>query len=183
MDGVPGIDKITEELEKLQSKQEKIMLLSSQVIKNAGKAITLMHAHNLSKAKALIQELSREIKELSKIEKGMEYYTQQAHQEYVEAMVFYSIISGKAIPSKEQLNESAVAYLLGIMDVVGELKREAFDELIAKNRKKAEEYYSIMKGIYDSTLHIRFANSIMPGFRKKQDTARIQLESVAAELL
>jgi len=40
-----------------------------------------------------------------------------------------------------------------------------------------------MKGIYDSTRSMRFANSLVPDFRHKQDTARIQLENAGSEIL
>ena len=107
----------------------------------------------------------------------------QAHQEYVEAIALYNILGKHSIPSKKELNEETAPYILGLMDLVGELKREAIDELRRGNNKLASRYYELMKDIYDSTLHIRFANSILPGFRKKQDVARIQLESLASELL
>ncbi len=180
---IPGINAMTKSLQELEDRQGKVMQLSGKIIRLAGQAITLVHAGKTTEAQKANSELSGEIAALSKIEKNFEYYAQQAHQEYVEAMVFYSIVRSGSIPTRRALQEGAVPYLLGIMDVVGELKREALDELMKKNRKKAMEYYGIMRAIYDSTLHIRFANSIMPGFRKKQDTARIQLESIAAELL
>ena len=40
-----------------------------------------------------------------------------------------------------------------------------------------------MKLIYDSTRSLRFAEAIMSGFRRKQDTGRIQLEGAGSELL
>lgn len=183
MGSIPGINAMTKNLEALQERQSEVLQLSSKIIRLAGRMITLIHADEMAEVAKLKRELSKEIAHLSKIEKDFEYYTIQAHQEYVEASVFSYIVKGKKIPTKGELMEKAVPYLLGIMDVVGELKREALDELMAKNREKAMEYYGIMKSIYDSTLHMRFANSIMPGFRRKQDTARIQLESVAAELV
>jgi len=63
------------------------------------------------------------------------------------------------------------------------LREKKIDELRKGNKELASRYYELMKSIYDSTLHIRFANSILPGFRKKQDVARMQLESLASELL
>ncbi len=183
MKGIADMEAMTKELEQLQERQDAIMQLSSKVVRLAGMMITAIHSHRTEDEKKLNKELAASIASLEKMEKGFEYYTQQAHQEYVEAMIFSSIVRNGSIPTRDELMEKAVPYLLGMMDVVGELKRETFDALMARNRKKAKEYYSIMKGIYDSTLHMRFANSIMPGFRRKQDTARIQLESVAAELL
>ena len=75
-----------------------------------------------------------------------------------------------------------IAYLLGMMDLVGELKREAVDAIRERRIADAESYYGFMKGIYDSTRALRFASALVPDFRRKQDTARIQIESAAGEL-
>ena len=177
------INDITKELEAEQKRFDEVMLRSSKVIKLAAQLITSLHAKNEKRAKSIKKELEKEVKALSKVEKGFEYYSMQAHQEYVEAIALYNILSKHSIPSKKELNEETAPYILGLMDLVGELKREAIDELRKGNNKLASSYYELMKNIYDSTLHIRFANSILPGFRKKQDVARIQLESLASELL
>jgi translin len=178
-----GIDKITKELEKEQKRFEEILSASSKVIRLSAQLITAIHSKNKALSSKLKKELENEISELRKKEKGFEYYSMQAHQEYVEAIALYNIIRTGKLPERSSLKEGIAPYILGIMDLVGELKREAMDELREGKKENAEKYYKIMKEIYDSTLHIRFANSILPGFRKKQDVARIQLESIAMELL
>jgi len=177
------INDITKELEAEQKRLDDVMARSSKVIKLAAQLITSLHAKNEKLAKSIKKELEKEIKALSKVEKGFEYYSMQAHQEYVEAIALYNILGKHSIPSKKELNEETAPYILGLMDLIGEIKREAIDELRKGNKELASRYYELMKSIYDSTLHIRFANSILPGFRKKQDVARIQLESLASELL
>ncbi len=69
------------------------------------------------------------------------------------------------------------------MDVMGELKREILEELRRGNLKKAENYFNKMRLIYDDTRSLRFAEAVLNGFRRKQDTARIQVESAGSEIL
>jgi translin len=180
---IPDLEKIEHRIEKLESDRDEVMRLSKDLIKAAGKAISSMHAYGPKKADVLIKELKAAKERLCSKEKGFEFYSMQAHQEYVEALVLYSILGKKTIPSMESLVESEVPYLLGLMDVIGELKREAIESIRRGKKEDARIYYKIMSDIYDSTLHMRFANSVLPDFRRKQDTGRIQMESVMNEML
>jgi translin len=180
---IPGIDDITKELMELQKRQDRVMELSRSIIRLTGYAITSIHNRDFASSDASMKELRSLIKELSDSERGFEYYSQQAHQEYVELLAFFSIIKGGSIPSMREMGETAVPYMLGIMDVVGELKREAYEALRSGDTKAATSYYEKMQGIYDATRHMRFAESLMPGFRKKQDVARILIESTGSDLL
>ncbi|MDE1850222.1 MAG: hypothetical protein KGH54_00300 [Candidatus Micrarchaeota archaeon] len=180
---IPDIKKITKDLQMLQERQDRVMSLSRAIVRLAGESISNMHAKRYAEAKRQLAKLRAMISQMRRIEEGFEYYSMQSHQEYVEAAMLYSIIANGRVPSAKQVGENSVNYMLGVMDVMGELKRECFEEMRAGNVKKAGEYFGIMQGIYDTTLHIRFANSVLPNFRRKQDVARIQLESTGSELL
>lgn len=180
---IKDIKQVESKMLLLEEKREKVLSLSREIIRNAGKSITAMHAKETAKAKALVKEMEKKRAELSKSEQGFEYNSLQAHQEYVEAKVLSNILMHRKIPSIKELKESEQAYVLGLMDVVGELKRETLDSLLNGNVSDADAYYTFMVEIYDSTLHLRFANAILPDFRRKQDSARIQVENTANELL
>ncbi len=183
MNVISDVDGITKELASLQKRQDDVMRLDREIVRMSGEAINAMHSGNSKKAKSIMAMLEKGMRELRKSEKGFEYYSAQAHQEYVEAYALYCIVNGRKIPSAKNMGEDVRTYISGIMDLVGELKREAYEAMRKGNIKKAEEHYEIMKDIYDSTMHIRFANSILQNFRKKQDVARIQLETTGSELL
>jgi translin len=178
-----GIDKITQELEKMQKSQDNVMQISRDIIRLCGITINKVHCRDMNAAKKNIITLNSKIRKLKNIEKGFEYYSAQARQEYVEAFVVYSIISKGVLPSNSEMKEDPRNYIMGIMDVVGEMKREAFEAMRSKDYDSAEKYYNIMKEIYDSTMHIRFANALLHDFRRKQDVARIVLESTGSELM
>ncbi len=177
------MNRIEKKVHGLELGRDTAMQMSRELIRTAGKAIALMHAAGPEKASGMISELKAIKSGLVASEKGFEYYTLQAHQEYSEALILHGILSNRIIPSMDKIKEGEVAYLLGLMDVVGELKREAIEALRKGRNADAGLYYKLMSDIYDSTLHMRFANSILPDFRRKQDSARIQLEGVANEIL
>ena len=180
---INDIKQVEKKMQDLEEQREQVLSLSRELIRNAGKAIVAMHAKDNTKARKLLSEMEAIRKKLVDVEEGFEYNSLQAHQEYVEARILEGIIMKKKILGMEELEVDEKAYALGLMDVVGELKREAIDSLMNNNPKAAEMYYAFMSDIYDSTLHLRFANAVLPDFRRKQDSARIQVENTASEIL
>ncbi len=175
--------RIEKRITELEAQFESVTGLSRNLIRVAGKSMTAMHTRDTVTAKKLIAGMEVMVKKLRSVEKGLEHYSMQAHQEYAEAMLLYSIINGRSMPRINEIGETEIPYLLGMMDVVGELKREAFEEMRKGNLEEADRYYRTMLEIYDSTVHFRFASSLVPDFRRKQDVARIQIESTISELV
>ncbi len=176
-------DKIEKKIIALEGQMDSVMQLSRNVIRMAGKAITSMHAKKEKEAKELIAQMSDSMEELKAKEAGFEHYSLQAHQEYAEAIIVYGIIGKGKIPDMKEVEEGEVAYLLGMMDAVGELKREAFEAMRNGDIEAASRYYDLMLDIYDSTAHFRFASALVPDFRRKQDVARMQIEGTISELV
>ncbi len=180
---IERIDEIEKRILGLQKRKDLVMDISRELIRFAGKAITMMHAGDMPKAKSMLDEIKALVKKLQKEDRGFEYNSQQAYQEYAEAAVLYSILKDDKIPTDKDLGIDEIAYLLGLLDSVGELKREVFEALRKNNTEKAEKLYEFMVEIHDSLLPLRFSSSLIGDFRKKQDVSRIQLESVSSELL
>jgi translin len=183
MKEIQDMRQIEKKLSDLQRKKDSVLAVSRDMIRLAGKGITLMHAKKLGTAKRILGRLGTLSAKLKALEPGFEYFSVQAHQEYVEASAFYTILKENRLASMKELHVAEVPYLLGIMDLVGELKRETIEAIRDGDLEAANSYYAFMKGIYDSTRAMRFANSLVPEFRRKQDTARIQLEGAAGEIL
>lgn len=183
MQMIPDLDSIEKKVAKMESDRDSVMQVSKELIRMSGKAIAAMHAKGPNIPGSAIKGLKKAKARLGSIEKGYEYYSMQAHQEFSEAMILHHILANRKIPGMKAIGETDIPYLLGLMDVVGELKREAIESIRRRDERSAKLYYRLMSDIYDSTLHMRFANSILPDFRRKQDTARIQIESVMTEIL
>jgi len=177
------IDIITKYLEDKQDSLDSIFKLSRDIIRDSGHAITMIHNNEIKDAANLINKISKEVSKLKSIDKDFKYHSLQAYQEYVEASIFLSIKESGKIPSMRELNINEEPYLLGLMDVVGELKREIVELLMNNKVNDAKLLLKIMEVIYDSTRKLKFAESVISGFRKKQDVARIQIESASSQLL
>jgi translin len=183
MKGIPKVEDIEKKLMEMQDRKDEIMVTSRDLIRAAGKVITLMHARDFKSSAPIMKELGLLEAKLKKQEKGFEYFSMQAHQEYVEAEALHSVMKECKLASFVEMGVDEIPYILGIMDLVGELKREVIECLREGKTDEANTYYEFMKDIYDSTRSMKFANSLVPDFRHKQDTARIQVESAGSEIL
>jgi translin len=166
-----------------QKEFDGVMDISREVIRDSASAITMLHNSDAKGAAQMIKAAYKGVAKLKKSDSKFEYYSRQAYQEYAEATIFSWIKAKGSVPSLKEVGVDPEPYLLGLMDVMGELKREILEELRNGNEKKAESYFGKMKLIYDSTRSLRFAEAILNGFRRKQDVARIQLEGAGSEML
>ncbi len=110
-------------------------------------------------------------------------YTIRLAKEFAEAKILLIAIEKKEIPSSDDLGTTPEAYLNGLLDATGELKREMYECLRKGKRDDAEYYFSRMEKIYDELLPLKFSNALLPDFRRKQDVARMQIEQARGELL
>jgi translin len=183
MDGKGELEDITRYLQKKQADFDKVAFLSREIIRTSGVSITEIHNGDIVSAEEKMVKIEKLVEEIKEYEKDFAYYSIQAYQEYAEAKILYGIkVKGSILPHTA-IDIPKEAYLYGLLDVAGELKREIIDALTEGDVKTAESYYDSIKTIYDSTRSMRFAEAVLPGFRRKQDVARIQLESAGSEIL
>ena len=73
--------------------------------------------------------------------------------------------------------------MYGLLDVIGEIKRNVFYLIMNENYALAYTRYTIMQSIYDALVQFRFSNTLLRDFRRKQDIARIQIEQTSSEIV
>lgn len=177
------IEKIENELVIMQKNFDDAHELSREMIRNCAKMITYIHNDNYEGVELISKGIAEKHNKLKKFEDRFRYIIIQAYQEMAEARIFYAIKMDLEIPGPEELDIDYESYILGLMDVVGELKRELLNALRKNRVDDAKRYLETMEEIYDATRSIRFAEAILPGFRKKQDVARIQIENAGSDIL
>lgn len=178
-----GIEKIEKKLSQREKQLDTVLLETRKVVRYCSNAIKAMHAYELTEAKKNLAEADKALKMLSEHHKQFPSQLNHVYQEYAEARIVLSVIELKKIPGYVQLQVPEIPYLLGLLDAVGELKREMYESLRRGNKHEAGFYFKMMEEIYDELLPLRFSNAVLPEFRKKQDVARIQIEQARGELL
>ena len=87
-----------------------------------------------------------------------------------------SIIEGKQIPSYKSIKVSGESYILGLLDCIGELKRQVIDQIRIGNSKNAERYFGIMEELYLILYPFATYDKIVKESRRKLDVNRMLVE-------
>ena len=179
--------KIRDELDELDKKREIILPETRNIIRNCSEIIKKVHRDEfegleemIAKTKGMISNIKSKASETSKMI-GKRYLI-TANQEFTEAAVLYNFTAGKKIPDYKELNVSAYEYIMGLADVVGELKRMVLNLVRKDDFNKAEEVYEFMEELYSTLFSLDYPSGLLPGFRKKVDMNR-NLVSRTLELI
>jgi translin len=178
-----GIERIGKKFSELEKELDAVLTGNRIVVRACSNAIKSLHAYDLEEAKKYLREAEKGLEKLSKYHEHFPDHLNHVYQEYAEARIVLSSVELKKVPSIADLGVPEVPYLNGLLDAIGELKREMYESLRRGNRHEAQEYFKMMEEIYDELLPLRFSNAILPEFRHKQDVARIQIEQARGELL
>ncbi len=167
--------------------RDNLLKLSRQTIKFAGQSIESFHRNKLEEAKNKLEEAKNTLRQINNLltEDQSAYnigIVGVAMQEYVEAQLFFEVIEGKDLSSAEELDVTDPAYLLGIADLIGELRRYALEQLVEGNVTKAKHFYHLMKELYGTFLQIDYGKNLVSDLRRKKDTARVLVERTLSDL-
>lgn len=183
--------RIKDSFEEKDRARENTLAISRDVVRNCRTAMYSIHNRDFSKALLLIEkagEMLREIDRLLQDHPDIYYsgFLEHAQQEYVECMVIYSVLStdkkDTEIPAPEDLNVSYVAYLNGLGDVSGELRRHTLDLIRRDRPQEGETYLNLMEEIYNCLMMFDYPDSMTHGLRRKTDVTRSIIEKTRGDL-
>jgi len=180
------VNKIEKSIDDKDRIREKALRESREIIINCRRTIQNIHQNKYREAKTLLNKSSKKIQNLYEITKEHPDlyhagFVENAAQELVEANCFYNIMKGKEIPDPDELKTTYSSYLLGLCDLVGELRRAALDSIRTGEPKKADEYLNMMEDIYDVIIRFDYPSGLIP-IKKKQDMVRNLIEKTRGEL-
>jgi translin len=157
--------------------RDRVLKDSRDVISASSRAIIDVHT---GKAKEAEKELARAkalLKELKRTSGGaMSRYLVSPEAEVVEASAVISLSKGKPVPTMQELAAAPEAYLLGLLDAVGELKRLVLDSILDRKLPKARKYFQTMEELYSVCSPLAVYDHVVNGVRRKIDVARMLVE-------
>ncbi|PLJ77593.1 haloacid dehalogenase [Infirmifilum sp. SLHALR2] len=182
------LEKINKLLTQLDEKREEILTLTRELTRKAREAIFSLHRGDRERGIQSLEEARRLLRRILSFREGFPniYYAGcviSAQAEYVEAEMLYSILSGTAPPSFEDLGVEPQAYLQGLGDLIGELRRSALDELRRDNFTRAWELVDLMERIFYELSKFSLPEALTPGLRHKVDVARALIDSTRKDIL
>jgi translin len=109
-------------------------------------------------------------------------FVQDAQKEYAEARLTYALVRGLPLAGPEELEVTWPAYLNGLGEAVGELRRYTLDKLRRGDLERGEGLIQAMDDIYDLLVTIDYPDSMTGGLRRTTDLVRGVLEKTRGDL-
>jgi translin len=188
---VNDLDNIAEEIRKeLTAKdeaREKMLPLCRDSIRYSSTAIRAVHRQEFDEAAKQIKS-ARDI--LTEAEKAVAKHEElantgvvrDAQKELAEASITLALVTGKKIPKPKELDVDTAAYLNGLGEAVGEIRRYLLDSMRQGNLSRGEELLGIMDDIYSMLVTMDFPDALTGGLRRTTDMVRGVLEKTRSDL-
>jgi translin len=167
--------------------REKALRSCRRVIRYSADAIRAVHRQERDKATELldlahelVRELNRDLVEHGKLLHAG--FIHDAQKEFAEGCITSALIAGEDLPKPETLGISNAAYLDGLGESVGELRRYILDSLRREDFSRCEDLLTIMDEIYAVLIIMDFPELLARGLRRTTDTIRAIIERTRGDL-
>lgn len=109
-------------------------------------------------------------------------FLHDAEKEYAEAIATSALIRGTELPGPEELRVGDAAYLNGLAEAIGELRRHALDVMRRGNLERGEALLDAMDDIYYVLVSMDYPDALTGGLRRTTDVARSIMERTRGDL-
>jgi translin len=167
--------------------REQALPLCREALRRSANAIRAVHRQEFDQAEELIgraRDLLAQAKEGLRDHPDIYHagFVHDAQKEYAEARGTLAIIAGRPLPTPEELAVELPAYLNGLGEVVGELRRHLLDALRAGDVNHCERTLAAMDDIYSVLVTIDYPDAMTAGLRRTTDAVRGILERTRGDL-
>ena len=177
---------LTDALDKLDQDREEILKISRGIIRDCSIAIKHIHRREFNQYEERIKDVKKNHENLISLvnkNRGVFFkYLKTPEQEYAEAVSFYSLISKKELPIPKELNIDPLNYVLGLADVVGELRRFVLDNIRNSRIADLNEVLESMDEIYTHLFSLDYPSGVTQDLRHKTDQARNIIEKTRGDI-
>ena len=157
------------------------------VIRNAGNAIRAAHRRDFAQARELLAACEAAAAQArAEVDAFPELattgYMHDALKELVEARMVLAMVEDAALPDRGELGITWMAYMAGMAEAVGELRRFALDALRRGETLTAERMLDRMTSIYELLVTLDFPDAVTNSLRHATDAARGILERTRGDV-
>jgi translin len=179
-------EKIQAELFSYDKAREKLQPLTRNATRLCGWAIIQVHREQLDLAKKTLDEARQVLDEIQALVSSHSELPQfgqvlVAFQEYAEAKLVVQMKMNGKLAALRDVGTNSTAYLLGMLDFIGEMRRMTLDALRRGDVKKAELLLRSMERIYEDLFALD-RTSLIPNFRRKLDADRRIIEATRGDV-
>lgn len=110
-------------------------------------------------------------------------YTQDAMKEFAEAHATAALLAGDPLPSPEALGVEPGAYLNGVGEAIGELRRAILDAIRDADVAKAERLLAVGEDVHAALMTFDYPDALTSGLRRTTDAMRGLLERTRGDVV
>jgi len=167
--------------------REKALPLCREAIRNCSNAIRAVHRQEFDQAGELLQQARNLLDEAKQNVTGYNElsntgFIRDAQKEFAEGSITLALVTGNRLPDAGELNIDGAAYLNGLGEAVGELRRYLLDSMRRGDLSRGEELLEAMDDIYSILVTMDFPDAITGGLRRTTDMVRGVLERTRSDL-
>ena len=167
--------------------REQALPASREVIRFSANAIRAVHRGEFEEARQLLDRAAQRLQDTEAIrEENPEIYFAgfmiDARKEYTEAHVTLAVLSGQKLPKPQDLGVEPSAFLNGMAEVIGEVRRYILDSLRRDSFDGCQEFMDVMDEIYSILVTVDFPEAVTGGLRHSTDQMRGVLERTRGDL-
>jgi translin len=183
----PIADQIRLSFSDKDAAREKVLPLCREAIRHCSQSIRAIHRQEFNQAKELLQATRKILDEVYQVianysELGHSGFVRDAQKEFAEGSITLALVTRNRLPGPEELNIEAAAYLNGLGEAVGELRRYLLDSMRREDLSRGEELLAAMDDIYSVLVTMDFPDAITGGLRRTTDMVRGVLEKTRSDL-
>ena len=178
---------IRKHLEEKNSARELTLPLCRQAIRLSANAIRAIHRSEALDAISLMDQAKACLVEAAAATEGhpdirFAGFVHDAAKEYAEARITYALVFTEQMPSPKDLDIGIPAYLNGMGEAIGEMRRHLLDLMRQGHLDRSEELLGAMDDIYYLLIGMDFPDAMTGGLRRTTDVARSIIERTRGDL-
>ena len=167
--------------------REKALPLCRDSIRFSANAIRAVHRHEFDAARDLASKAGAQVALAKQSLAGHPDifhagFVHDAQKEFAEASITLALIAGGEMPTPQALDVELPAYLNGMGEAVGELRRHLLDTLRSGNVEQCEEWLRSMDEMYSVLVTVDYPDAMTGGLRRTTDSVRGILEKTRGDL-
>lgn len=175
------------ELDKKNAAREQVLRSSRDMVRACANSIRAVHRRDFPASQALLQQAHDLNAQISATLEGLADlywtgYVQDAQKELVEACATYALVKGEPLPDPRVLGIAPAAFLNGLAESVGELRRYVLDMLRRGETESCEGFLGAMDDIYALLVTLDYPDALTGGLRRTTDSTRGILEKTRGDL-
>jgi len=188
MDNLDEIgERIHNYLDEKNTARDKALQNSRALVRLCSQAIRAVHRND----RDLAQEHLRSARELVDKLRGLlatypdlyfAGYTRDALKEYAEASIVYALVDKEPLPDPNDLGIEYSAYLGGLGEAAGELRRRILDILRHDDMQEGERLLEMMEDIYGFLVTVDYPDALTGNLRRITDMVRGVTERTRGDL-